>query len=171
MGFRTPNFKKSFKARTIGKYKRAAKHAINPMYGKKGTGFIKNPQKAMYNKAYNRITVDGLTPVKKTSQRSKIKANTITNKKSAQNTALHKSESKKNNNIIIKDGKAKIGNKFYTKKAILRFRSVFIICGWIMILSGFTLLPIGVFFIVLGSILLICANTYKKIAKLIKEQV
>ena len=33
-GFRTPNLKKSFKARTTGRIKRSAKKAINPFYGK-----------------------------------------------------------------------------------------------------------------------------------------
>jgi len=56
VGMRTPNLKKSFKARTTGKAKRAAMRAINPAYGKKGTGMITNPKKAMYNKVYNKTT-------------------------------------------------------------------------------------------------------------------
>ena len=44
-GFRTPNLKKSFKARTTGRIKRSAKKAINPFYGKKGMGYITNPKK------------------------------------------------------------------------------------------------------------------------------
>lgn len=164
MGIRTPNFKKSLKAKTVGKYKRAAKRAINPTYGKKGAGFIKNPQKAIYNQVYRKTTIDGLAPVKKASQKSQQKATANINKKAVQNPACHKNE--QSANIVIKNGKAKIGNKFYTKKAILYFRSAFIICGWIMILSGFALLPIGVFFIALGIFFLICANSYKKIAKL-----
>ena len=35
-GLRAPNLKKSIKARTTGRIKRAAKRAINPVYGKKG---------------------------------------------------------------------------------------------------------------------------------------
>ena len=34
-GFRTPNIKKSIKARTTGKVKRAVKKSINPTSGKK----------------------------------------------------------------------------------------------------------------------------------------
>ena len=45
-GFRTPSLKKSFKARTTGKIKRSIKKSINPMYGKKGMGYIKNPKRA-----------------------------------------------------------------------------------------------------------------------------
>lgn len=56
VGMRKPNLKKSFKARTTGKAKRAIKKAIIPGYGKKGTGIIKNPRKAVYNKVYNKTT-------------------------------------------------------------------------------------------------------------------
>ena len=55
-GMRTPSFKKSFKARTTGRAKRAIKKAIIPGYGKKGSGWIKNPKKALYNKVYRKTT-------------------------------------------------------------------------------------------------------------------
>lgn len=55
-GLRTPNLKKSISARTTGRATRAVKKAIIPGYGKKGTGWIKNPKKAAYNKIYNKIT-------------------------------------------------------------------------------------------------------------------
>ena len=45
LGIRKPNIKKSIKARTTGKVKRMAKKAINPLYGKKGMGYINNPKK------------------------------------------------------------------------------------------------------------------------------
>lgn len=57
IGFRKPNLKKSLKARTTGKIKRKAKKLINPFYGKKGMGWIKNPKKALYNKIYHKTTV------------------------------------------------------------------------------------------------------------------
>ncbi|HII4507133.1 hypothetical protein ACV3K4_08780 [Clostridium perfringens] len=56
-GVRTPNLKKSFKARTTGRAKRAIKRSINPVHGKKGMGWINNPKKAAYNKVYNKTTV------------------------------------------------------------------------------------------------------------------
>ncbi|WP_249028892.1 hypothetical protein [Tannockella kyphosi] len=56
IGMRKPSIKKSFKARTTGKAKRAVKKAIIPAYGKKGTGIIKNPKKAVYNKVYNKTS-------------------------------------------------------------------------------------------------------------------
>ena len=40
-GVRKPSIKKSFKARTTGKAKRAVKKAVIPGYGKKGMGWIK----------------------------------------------------------------------------------------------------------------------------------
>ena len=55
-GMRKPSLKKSLKARTTGKAKRAIKKALIPGYGKKGTGWIKNPKKAIYNKVYNKTT-------------------------------------------------------------------------------------------------------------------
>ena len=54
---RKPSLKKSIKARTTGKAKRAVKKAVIPGYGKKGTGWIKNPKKAAYNKVYNKTSV------------------------------------------------------------------------------------------------------------------
>ncbi len=55
-GIRTPSLKKSFKARTTGKAKRAVKKALIPGYGKKGAGWVKNPKKAVYNKVYNKTS-------------------------------------------------------------------------------------------------------------------
>ena len=56
-GMRTPSPTKSLKARTTGKLTRAAKKTINPIYGMKGTGFVKNPKKAVYNSVYKKTTV------------------------------------------------------------------------------------------------------------------
>ena len=53
IGIRTPSLKKSLRARTTGKAKRKLKKAVNPFYGKKGMGWLKNPKKAAYNKVYN----------------------------------------------------------------------------------------------------------------------
>lgn len=54
-GVRKPSFKKSFKARTTGRAKRALKKAIIPGYGKKGMGVL-HPKKALYNKVYKKTT-------------------------------------------------------------------------------------------------------------------
>ncbi len=55
-GIRKPSLKKSIKARTTGKAKRALKKAVIPGYGKKGSGWIKKPKKAAYNKVYKKTT-------------------------------------------------------------------------------------------------------------------
>ncbi|WP_027968754.1 hypothetical protein [Streptococcus equinus] len=64
IGFRKPSLKKSLKARTTAKWKRQAKKAIIPGYGKKGSGWIKNPKKTAYNKAYHKTTF-GLSDILK----------------------------------------------------------------------------------------------------------
>ena len=55
-GVRKPSLKRSIKARTTGRAKRAVKKALIPGYGKKGAGWIKNPKKAAYNKVYKKTT-------------------------------------------------------------------------------------------------------------------
>jgi len=57
VGVRKPSIKRSIKARTTGKVKRALKSSIDPAYGKKGMGWIKNPKKAAYNSIYRKTTV------------------------------------------------------------------------------------------------------------------
>lgn len=57
VGIRTPNIEKSIKARTTGKIDRKIKRSINPLYEKKGMGYINNPQKSVYNKVYNKTSV------------------------------------------------------------------------------------------------------------------
>lgn len=49
--------KKRVKARTTGKLKRKVKSSINPFYGKKGMGWIRDPKRALYNKVYNKTTI------------------------------------------------------------------------------------------------------------------
>lgn len=64
IGVRKPSLKRSLKAKTTGKLKRSVKKATNPLYGKKGVGMIKNPEKAIRGKVYNATTVS-LTSSKK----------------------------------------------------------------------------------------------------------
>ena len=47
VGPRKPSLKRSVKARTTGKVKRQARSAINPVYGKKGMGWVNNPKKPL----------------------------------------------------------------------------------------------------------------------------
>lgn len=55
-GLRKPSLKKSIKARTTGRLKRQVKRAVNPFYGKKGMGWIRDPKRASYNKVYRKTT-------------------------------------------------------------------------------------------------------------------
>lgn len=55
-GLRKPSLKRSISARTKGRAKRAIKKTFIPGYGKKGTGWLKNPRKAAYNKMYRKTT-------------------------------------------------------------------------------------------------------------------
>lgn len=65
IGLRTPSPTRTVKAKTTGRANRIAKSAIDPTYGKKGVGYIKNPKRAIYNRFYHKLTVDPLDPVKK----------------------------------------------------------------------------------------------------------
>ena len=56
IGARKPSIKKRVTARTTGKIVRNAKRSVNPLYGKKGMGYVNNPKKAVYNKVYNKTT-------------------------------------------------------------------------------------------------------------------
>ena len=56
IGIRKPSIKKSLRARTTGKAKRAVKSAVNPLYGKKGMGFAKDPVKSVKNRVSHKTT-------------------------------------------------------------------------------------------------------------------
>lgn len=58
IGFRMPSLTKTFKARTTGAMKRKTKNAMNPLYGVKGMGLIKDPKRAIKNKIYKKTTID-----------------------------------------------------------------------------------------------------------------
>lgn len=70
VGFRKPSIKKSFRARTTGKWKRRIKRTINPFYGKRGVGFLKNPRRSVRNKVYKKTTF-GLGDIFKVFKRRK----------------------------------------------------------------------------------------------------
>lgn len=57
VGVRNPSVSRRVKARTTGKVKRSVKRAVNPYYGKKGMGMIRDPKKAVYNKVYRKTTI------------------------------------------------------------------------------------------------------------------
>ena len=57
VGVRKPNVKNRVKSRTTARAKRAVKRSVNPLYGKKGMGFVNDPKKAVYNKVYKKTTI------------------------------------------------------------------------------------------------------------------
>lgn len=60
IGPRKPSVKKRISARTTGRAKRMVKSSVNPLYGKKGMGYVNDPKKAVYNKVYKQTTFDAL---------------------------------------------------------------------------------------------------------------
>ena len=82
-GIRTPSVSKSISARTKGRITRSAKSAFIPGYGQRGTGIVKDPSRAVYNRVYSKTTVgitDSFSSSKKTrsSQRSSKHTNETT---------------------------------------------------------------------------------------------
>ena len=77
VGYRTPSIKRSVSARTTGKINKTFKKATNPMYGKKGIGYINDPQKAIYNKVYNKTTTSAFSDKNTTSSNGTLQANYI----------------------------------------------------------------------------------------------
>lgn len=56
IGMRKPSLKKSFKASTTASMKRKVKSKVIPGYGKKGMGFLKDPERAIKNKIYRKLS-------------------------------------------------------------------------------------------------------------------
>lgn len=65
VGVRKPSIKKSIKARTTGKAKRAIKSSINSLYGKKGMVWVNDPKKAAYSEVYNKTSLSIFDLLKK----------------------------------------------------------------------------------------------------------
>ena len=53
-GMRKPSLKRSLKARTTGKMKRAFKRKTNPFYGKKGMGLIRDAKRKTNKQIYKK---------------------------------------------------------------------------------------------------------------------
>ncbi len=57
IGVRHLSIKKSIGSRTIGKFKRSIKKSINPLYEKKGIGFITNPRMLQFLKIFLKFLI------------------------------------------------------------------------------------------------------------------
>ena len=64
VGMRTPSPTRSLKAKTTGRVKRSVSRSVNPVYGVKGVGYLKDPERAIKNKIYHKVTVDPLEGMK-----------------------------------------------------------------------------------------------------------
>lgn len=64
-GIRKRSYTRSLKAMTTGRAKRAVKKKVIPLYGAKGTGWVKNPKKAAYNAVYRKTSVKSPMPYPK----------------------------------------------------------------------------------------------------------
>ncbi|WP_343221704.1 hypothetical protein [Peptoniphilus ovalis] len=110
-GIRKPSLKKSFKARTTGKMKRAFRRSFDPTYGKKGVGFIKNPKKSIYNKVYHKTTF-GINDLFKNSSNQK---NSSYRKTKYASNKSSTSKFKNDNFIYNSDGSYLIFDKTHIK--------------------------------------------------------
>lgn len=138
-GIRKPSIKKSLKARTTSKLKKKMKRAVNPFYGKKGMGFINNPKKAIYNKIYNKTTVDSRN-IFNINKKEKIKVNNNQNIKKIENI---KNKDKVEVGTMKKRSIIRnfIGGFFIFIGFVGMFSSGFI-AGIFMMLFGISLLPV-----------------------------
>ena len=141
-GIRKPSIKKSLKARTTGRLKRTMKKAVNPFYGKKGFGFINNPKKAIYNKVYNKTTVDSRKLIN-ISKNKKTKVNNFQNEKKTEETENIKNKSGFKGVTMKKSSVIRniIGGFFIFTGFVGMFSSG-LLAGIFMLLFGVSLLPI-----------------------------
>lgn len=77
IGIREVNLKNRFRSRTTAKWKRQIKSSINPLYGKKGMGWKRDPKRALYNKIYHKVTISAEDAIKLFWSRRKALANKI----------------------------------------------------------------------------------------------
>lgn len=172
-GMRTPNIKKSVRARTTGKINRSIKRSIDPTYGKKGMGMVKNPKKAVYNKVYSKTTFSA-KDIYETSHSNNSAGTSGTfhsesNFKSVDVPDVH-NEKASNNSYIISDGKAIFGKKSYNKKQLKRHSVFLIIVGIFLIACGLLTLPIGFIFSLFGIVFIRVSRSYTKARKELLKQ-
>lgn len=155
IGYRKPSVKKSIKARTTGKVKRKMKKAVNPFYGKKGMGYVKNPKKAVYNNIYNKTTF-GVSDIYNTTNKTPNKSNNYNN-----NATSAKTKRKKVNVPIGEHPTTKKERISQTVVSILLFVFAALIDLWIFAYfsNTFKIITIGIFFIIM---ILLVINTWKQ---------
>lgn len=167
-GLRTPSIKKSVSARTTGKINRSIKGSINPTYGKKGMGMIKDPKKAVYNKVYNKTTFSVKDVYKVSHSNSSTNTSDTfhseSNFKSISTPNVH-NEKVSNDFYIISDGKAIFGKKSFNEKQLKRYSIFLMISGVFLIVCGLLLLPMGLLSSLFGIAIVYTSRSYAKARK------
>lgn len=134
VGVRKPSIKKSISAKTKGKATRAIKRSIDPTYGRKGVGIIKDPKKAIYNKIYNKATIDIRELSKMLDSKSVNKTNSNSSKTYSKDSYLgHNEERNKTEEI-------KITNRL---NKIKKLRICFNIIGYSMVVPSLFNILVG----------------------------
>jgi hypothetical protein len=64
-GIRAPSITRSIRARTTGALKRTINRSVNPLYGKKGVGLVRDPKRAVYNKVYHKTSIGLFAAIRK----------------------------------------------------------------------------------------------------------
>lgn len=134
VGVRKASIKKSISAKTKGKTTRAIKRSIDPTYGRKGVGIIKDPKKAIYNKVYNKATVDIRELSKISSSKSVNKTNSNPSKSYSKDSYLG------NNEESNKTEEIKITNRL---NKIKKLRIWFNIIGYSMVVPSLFNILVG----------------------------
>lgn len=140
VGVRKPSIKRSIKARTTGRIKREAKKAVNPFYGKKGIGWVKDPEKALYNKVYHKTTV-GVTDAARVVLSNDSKNSN--NRDSIDNNGYY------NNSEAKPSPSPKIGMFLIVAGIVLIIMSLLLLVA--AVIPGLLGIALGVFSIVKGS--------------------
>lgn len=155
-GIRKPSVKKSIKARTTGKVKRAVKRAVNPTYGKKGMGYVNDPKKAVYNKVYNKTTV-GVRDISKFSNGDEYVYYTDEELQEMREELIRESRRKRDKKIIQ--------NRYSAR--LYRGTGIFmIIIACLLAIVGLLTLPIGLLFVGVGVLFFFAGKAFLRYAKL-----
>jgi len=154
-GVRKPSIKRSISARTTAKLKRTVNRTINPLYGKKDMGYINNPQKAVYNKVYNKTTI-GVRDI----------VDTPKSKSSASSYDVQVESYKNDTPIVHPTPSIDLSKYSSPAKTYNKSGTFLIIASCIMAFAGLFTMPIGLLFIGLGVLFFSVGKTHTKVAKL-----
>ena len=152
---RKPSVKKSFSAKTTSKVTRTVKKVSNPIYGRKGVGYISNPQKALYNKVY-RKTSAGIQNISHTKNNNSSKKHAIYSEHQTVTVSSHIMVTNSNLPHLISEHQEIIN---ILRKNLIKNLTLGIIFLLLGILLFFVLPLIGV--ILIGIAIFVLRKSYK----------